>query len=248
MLSQQRQPISVMATDERLSGSAGPPILFDLTGKRIYVAGHTGMVEKAIVRRLGQENSALLTGDRRLLDLTRQQSVERWFSAEKPDVVIVAAAKVGGIAFNSSHPAEFLYDNLAIALNVVHAAYEAGVSKLLFLGSSCIYPRLALQPMREDMLLTGPLEPTNQWYAIVEQTSGRQRINIHGALDLATGQNPDDRLMGSRMASPSVGSPITSCQVDTEFAVIGMKPRPWQSSKFLRDCAAGRRRGDERPQ
>lgn len=164
----QGYPTSAIKADENASGSVRPPILFDLTGKRTYVAGHAGMVGQAIVRRLRQENVAVLTSDRRLLDLTRQQSVERWLSAEKPDVVIVAAAKVGGIAFNNAYPAQFLYDNLAIAANVIHAAYEAGVSKLLFLGSSCIYPRLAAQPMREDMLLAGPLEPTNQWYAIAK--------------------------------------------------------------------------------
>jgi GDP-L-fucose synthase len=160
--------IAAMETGEPASEADSPPILFDLTGKRIYVAGHRGMVGRAIIRRLGQENVGVLTGDRRLLDLTRQDSVENWLSAEKPDVVIVAAAKVGGIAFNSAYPAQFLYDNLAIALNVIHAAYEAGVSKLLFLGSSCIYPRLAPQPLCEDALLTGPLEPTNQWYAIAK--------------------------------------------------------------------------------
>lgn len=154
--------------DDGAAEPGKPPLLFDLTGKRIYVAGHAGMVGQAIIRRLMRENVAVLTGDRRLLDLTRQESVERWLSAEKPDIVIVAAAKVGGIAFNNAYPAEFLYDNLAIAVNTVHAAYEAGVSKLLFLGSSCIYPRLAQQPMREDMLLSGPLEPTNQWYAIAK--------------------------------------------------------------------------------
>lgn len=145
-----------------------PPLRFDLAGQRVFVAGHAGMVGQAITRRLGDETCTILTGDRRLLDLTRQESAERWLSTEKPDVVIVAAAKVGGISFNSSHPANFLYDNLAIALNVIHAAYEARVRKLLFLGSSCIYPRLAPQPMREDMLLTGPLEATNQWYAIAK--------------------------------------------------------------------------------
>jgi GDP-L-fucose synthase len=148
--------------------AAPAPILFDLTGKRVYVAGHAGMVGQAIICRLGQENCTVLTGDRRVLDLTRQDVVERWLNAEKPDVVIVAAAKVGGIAFNNSHPVEFLADNLAIALNLIRTAYAHGVKKLLFLGSSCIYPRLAPQPMREDMLLTGPLEPTNQWYAIAK--------------------------------------------------------------------------------
>jgi GDP-L-fucose synthase len=168
MPKQYDQSTAVMTGAQFISPASKPPMLFDLTGKRVFVAGHAGMVGRAIIRRLGNEKCTILTGDRRLLDLTRQESAERWLASEKPDIVIVAAAKVGGIAFNSSYPADFLYDNLAIALNVIHAAYEAGVSKLLFLGSSCIYPRLAPQPMREDALLTGPLEPTNEWYAIAK--------------------------------------------------------------------------------
>lgn len=161
-------PNAALTSGERTIKDDQSPLLFDLSGKRLYVAGHMGMVGQAIVRRLGRERVEVLTGERRLLDLTRQQSVEHWLSAEKPDIVVVAAAKVGGIAFNSAYPAQFLYDNLAIAINVIHSAYEAGVKKLLFLGSSCVYPRLAPQPMREDMLLTGPLEPTNQWYSIAK--------------------------------------------------------------------------------
>ena len=141
---------------------------FDLAGKRVFVAGHRGMVGSAIIRRLSVENCTILTADRVGVDLTRQEAVERWLNAEKPDVAIVGAAKVGGIAFNSSHPADFIHDNLAIALNVIHAAYVNQVKRLLYLGSSCVYPRLAPQPMREDVLLTGPLEPTNQWYAIAK--------------------------------------------------------------------------------
>jgi GDP-L-fucose synthase len=142
--------------------------LFDLAGKRVYVAGHAGMVGSALVRRLGAEGCTTLTVDRATLDLTRQAETERWIGAVKPDAVILAAAMVGGIAFNDSHPVDFLSDNLAIALNVIGASYAAGVKKLLFLGSSCIYPKLAPQPMDEGMLLTGPLEPTNQWYAVAK--------------------------------------------------------------------------------
>jgi GDP-L-fucose synthase len=141
---------------------------FDLAGKHVYVAGHGGMVGAALVRRLRAEACTILTIDRAALDLTRQAETERWIDAAKPDAVILAAAKVGGIAFNDSHPVEFLSDNLAIALNVIRASYAAGVKKLLFLGSSCIYPKLAPQPMDEEMLLTGPLEPTNQWYAVAK--------------------------------------------------------------------------------
>src|SRR6516162_4513879 len=142
--------------------------LFDLAGKRVYVAGHNGMVGAALARRLSSESCTILTVDRAALDLTRQEQTEQWISTAKPDAVILAAAKVGGIAFNNSHPVDFLSDNLAIALNVIRASYAAGVKKLLFLGSSCIYPKLAPQPMGEGMLLTGPLEPTNQWYAVAK--------------------------------------------------------------------------------
>jgi GDP-L-fucose synthase len=142
--------------------------LFDLADKRVYVAGHAGMVGAAIVRRLRSESCAILTVDHAALDLTRQAETEQWIDKAKPDAVILAAGKVGGIAFNNAYPVDFLVDNLAMALNVIGASYAAGVKKLLFLGSSCIYPRLAPQPMDEEMLLTGPLEPTNQWYAVAK--------------------------------------------------------------------------------
>jgi GDP-L-fucose synthase len=141
---------------------------FDLGGKRIYVAGHRGMVGAALVRRLASEGCTVLTAGRADVDLKRQADVEAWVAAQKPDAVIVAAAKVGGILANDSFPADFLYDNLMIEANLVEASHRAGVDKLLFLGSSCIYPRLAEQPLREDSLLTGPLEPTNEWYAIAK--------------------------------------------------------------------------------
>ncbi|MGC2451939.1 MAG: GDP-L-fucose synthase [Pseudolabrys sp.] len=141
---------------------------FDLTGKRVYVAGHRGMVGAALLRRLSAEACQIVTVDRAALDLTRQADTERWIEKTRPNVVIVAAARVGGIAYNDANPVGFLADNLAIALNLIQASYSAGVGKLLFLGSSCIYPRLAPQPMREEMLLTGALEPTNQWYAIAK--------------------------------------------------------------------------------
>ena len=139
---------------------------FDLNGKRIWVAGHRGMVGSAIVRRLARENCEVITATRHELDLLRQADVEAWMEEKKPDAVFHAAATVGGILANSTRPGEFLYENLSIACNVIHAAKRTGVKKLLFLGSSCIYPRLARQPMREEDLMTGPLEPTNEWYAI----------------------------------------------------------------------------------
>ena len=144
------------------------PLLFDLTDKRVYVAGHTGMVGSAIVRRLAAENCIVLTVNSKELDLTRQNETERWIEESKPDAVFLAAALVGGIQANNSMPAEFLVENLAIALNVIRAAHATKVRKLVFLGSSCIYPRLAPQPMTEDMLMTGPLEPTNEAYAIAK--------------------------------------------------------------------------------
>lgn len=136
---------------------------------RIFVAGHRGLVGSAICRRLSNDGySNLLLRDRSQLDLTNQAAVDRFFAAEQPDYVFLAAAKVGGILANSSYPVDFLRDNLAIELNVIDAAHRHGVKKLEALGSSCIYPRLAPQPMREDSLLSGPLEPTNEWYAIAK--------------------------------------------------------------------------------
>jgi GDP-L-fucose synthase len=144
-------------------------MLFSLKGKRVWVAGHRGMVGSAIVRRLRQIGDVeVLTADRRTLDLTRQKEVEDWVAANKPDAAFLAAAEVGGIHANNSRPADFIYDNMAIQIAAIEASRRVGVKKLLFLGSSCIYPRLAAQPMREDSLLTGPLEPTNQWYAIAK--------------------------------------------------------------------------------
>lgn len=147
---------------------AAPPPLFPLAGRRIWVAGHTGMVGSAIARRLDAAGAAVLTVPRAQLDLTRQAAVEEWMADQRPDGVVIAAAKVGGIHANSHYPVDFLHDNLTIASNIIHGAYLAGVAKLLFLGSSCTYPRLAPQPIPESALLTGPLEPTNEWYAIAK--------------------------------------------------------------------------------
>ena len=141
---------------------------FDLTGKRVWVAGHRGMAGAAIARRLERENCEIVTADRNELDLLRQADVHAWLADTKIDAVFLAAATVGGIMANATRPAEFLYENLVIETNVIHAAKSAGVKKLLFLGSSCIYPRMAEQPMREEALLTGALEPTNEWYAIAK--------------------------------------------------------------------------------
>lgn len=141
---------------------------FDLAGKKVYVAGHGGMVGSALLRRLDKESCTLLTATRAQLDLTRQADVETWFAENRPDVVFLAAARVGGIHANNSLPADFLRDNLSIELNVIDAAHRYGTEKLIFLGSSCIYPKLAEQPIVEEALLTGPLEATNEWYAVAK--------------------------------------------------------------------------------
>jgi len=141
---------------------------YQLEGKRVFVAGHRGMVGSAIVRRLENENCDVLTLSRDRLDLRDQAAVKTWFADEKPDAVFLAAAKVGGILANDTYPAEFLHDNLIMQSNVIDAAWRNGCEKLLFLGSSCIYPKHAPQPIPEDSLLTGPLEPTNEWYAIAK--------------------------------------------------------------------------------
>lgn len=149
--------------------SAQPsPVLFPLAGKKVFVAGHRGMVGAAIVRRLQQIDCEILTVGRDAVDLRRQDETEAWLAANKPDAVFVAAALVGGIKANAAKPAEFIYDNLAIEMNVVNGAWKAGVAKLMFLGSSCMFPKLADQPIVEETILEGPLEPTNQWYAIAK--------------------------------------------------------------------------------
>lgn len=142
--------------------------LFPLSGKRVWVAGHRGMVGSALVRRLAGEDCEVITAGRETVDLLRQETVESWMASVRPDAVFLAAGKVGGIYANDSLPAEFIYNNLMIEANIIHAAHLCEVGKLLFLGSSCIYPKLAHQPMSEDVLLSGPLEPTNEWYAVAK--------------------------------------------------------------------------------
>lgn len=141
---------------------------YSLLGKRVWVAGHRGMVGSAIVRRLAPEGCEVLTAGREAVDLRRQAEVEEWMGVHRPQAVFVPAATVGGIFANDTRPAEFIYDNMMIVANIIHSAWQTGVEKLLFLGSSCIYPKLAPQPIPEDALLTGPLEPTNQWYAVAK--------------------------------------------------------------------------------
>ena len=145
-----------------------PSPVFDLSGKKVWVAGHRGMVGGALVRRLSTEGCNVVTAGRDQVDLVRQSAVETWLADEKPDCIFLAAAKVGGIQANNTRPAEFLYENMMIEANIIHAAYQVGVKKLVFLGSTCIYPKMAPQPIPESALLTGPLEPTNEWYAIAK--------------------------------------------------------------------------------
>lgn len=144
------------------------PPLYPLAGKRVWVAGESGMVGQALTRKLASEGCVLVRATRDALDLRRQAEVEAWMASARPQAVFLAAARVGGILANDRYPADFIHDNLAIVTNVIHAAHRAGVEKLLFLGSSCIYPRDAAQPIPEEALLTGPLEPTNQWYAVAK--------------------------------------------------------------------------------
>ena len=141
---------------------------FALRGRRVFVAGHRGMVGSAIVRALTRHDCEVLTVARAELDLRRREPVEAWMTAQRPDAVFLAAARVGGILANDRRPAEFLFDNLAIQSAVIESARLAGVAKLVFLGSSCIYPGACPQPMPEEALLTGPLEPTNEWYAVAK--------------------------------------------------------------------------------
>lgn len=140
--------------------------IFEISGKRVWVAGHRGMVGQALLRRLASEGCSILTVERTRVDLRRQDTVEKWIASARPQVVFLAAAKVGGILANSTRPAEFLYDNLIIEANIIEASRRNAVERLVFLGSSCVYPKLAPQPIPENALLTGPLEPTNEWYAV----------------------------------------------------------------------------------
>jgi GDP-L-fucose synthase len=145
-----------------------PGLPYSLKGKRVWVAGHRGMVGRAIVRRLAGEDCDIVTADRDGVDLRDQAGVNAWMASVRPQLVFLAAARVGGIKANSERPGEFIYDNMMIEANVIEAARRTAVEKLVFLGSSCIYPKLAPQPIPEDALLTGPLEPTKQWYAIAK--------------------------------------------------------------------------------
>jgi GDP-L-fucose synthase len=162
--------VMVASSDQSatLYGDTIVPTLFGMRGRRVFVAGHRGLVGSAIVRRLAQAGCDIVTVGRERLDLLQQGDTEHFLLSTKPDVVIIAAGKVGGIHANNTFPAEFIYENLMIAANLIHGAFRTDVRKLLFLGSSCIYPKLAQQPMIEEALLTGPLESINEWYAVAK--------------------------------------------------------------------------------
>lgn len=142
--------------------------MHDLEHTRVWVAGHTGFVGRAVARQLARAGCEILTVNRETLDLRHQADVEAWLREQQPDIVVLAAATIGGIEANRSRPADFIYDNLAIELAVIHGAYQAGVGRLMFLGAACVYPRVAEQPIAEDSLLTGPFEATNEWYSVAK--------------------------------------------------------------------------------
>ncbi len=159
-------------------------VLYELKGKRVWVAGHRGMVGSALLRRLEREDCEVLVAAREALDLRRQDEVARWLGDARPHVVLLAAARVGGIGANDTHKVAFIRDNLQIQTNVISAAADAGVERLVFLGSSCVYPKFAPQPIREESLLSGPLESTNQWYAVAKIAGLKLSEAYHAELGL----------------------------------------------------------------
>ena len=140
-----------------------------LKNKKVFIAGHTGLVGQSLCKRLENEKCKILFVNKKKLDLRDFNKTDRWLKLNKPDYIFIAAARVGGILENSSYPANFIYDNLSIALNLIHLSYKNNIKKVLYLGSSCIYPKFSKQPIKEDSLLTGPLEPTNEWYANLQK-------------------------------------------------------------------------------
>jgi GDP-L-fucose synthase len=174
---------------------------FGLAGKRVWVAGHRGLVGSALVRRLAVENCEILTVERSSVDLTRQADTERWVAEAKPEVIFLAAARVGGILANDTFRADFLHENLLIEANILKAAHETGAAKVLFLGSSCIYPKFAPQPINEDSLLTGILESTNEPYAIAKIAASSSRLPT--AASTAPTSSPSCRPISTGRETPS---------------------------------------------
>lgn len=219
--------------------------MYDLTGKRVWVAGHRGMVGSAIVRRLQAEDCEVLTVDRTALDLTDQTGVLAWMEANRPDAVFLAAAKVGGILANDSYPADFLLDNLLIETAIISGAHRTDVGKLLFLGSSCIYPKLAPQPLTEGALLTGPLEPTNEWYAIAKiagiklvqafrRQHGRDFISAMPTNLYGPGDNFD---LASSHVMPALIRKVDTAKREGGEVVVWGTGTPRREFLYVDDCA-----------
>ncbi len=224
--------------------SAAKP--YSLKGKRVWVAGHKGMVGSAIVRRLASEDCEVLIADRATVDLRNQQQVAAFMRDKRPQLVFLAAAKVGGILANATYPADFLFDNLAIQNNVIDAAYRNGVEKLVFLGSSCIYPKLAAQPIREDALLTGPLEPTNEWYAIAKIAglklceSYRKQYGCDYVSAMPTnlyGPGDNFNLETSHVAAALLVKAVQSKESGAERLAVWGSGKPLREFMHVDDCA-----------
>lgn len=221
---------------------------FDIAGKRIFVAGHRGMVGSAIVRRLEGQGCEILMAERSQLDLLDQAATRTWLANEKPDAIVLAAAKVGGILANDTYPADFLYDNLVIAANVIEAAHRSDIDRLLFLGSSCIYPKLADQPIIEEALLTGPLEATNEWYAIAkiagiklcqayQRQFGRQYISAMPTNLYGPGDNFD--LYSSHVLPALIRKAHEAKLTDAASITIWGTGTPLREFLHADDCADG---------
>lgn len=217
----------------------------ELANKRIWVAGHRGMVGAAIVRQLAHENCEILTVDRNRLDLRDQVNVRHWIENERPDIIVLAAAKVGGILANDRFPADFLLENLLIETAIIAGAHAAGVDRLLFLGSSCIYPKLASQPIKEEALLTGPLEPTNEWYAIakiagIKLTQAFRRQHGHDFISAmptnlyGPGDNYD---LTSSHVMPALIRKVHEAKISRSDVVVWGTGTPRREFLYVDDCA-----------
>lgn len=219
--------------------------MFELVGKRIFVAGHKGMVGSAIVRRLEREDCDVLTLDRREVDLRDQHAVRAWMMDRRPDAVFIAAAKVGGILANDRYPADFLLDNLLIETAMTAAAHAADVAKMLFLGSSCIYPKLAPQPIPEEALLTGPLEATNEWYAIAKiagiklvQAFRRQYgCNYISAMPTNLYGPGDNFDLGSSHVMPALIRKVHEAKTNGGDVMVWGTGTPRREFLYVDDCA-----------
>lgn len=219
--------------------------MYDLKGKRVWVAGHRGMVGSAIVRRLASEDCEVVTISRDMVDLRDQTGVLAWMQNIRPDAVFLAAAKVGGILANDSYPADFLLDNLLIETAIIAAAHRTEVDKLLFLGSSCIYPKFAPQPITEEALLTGPLEPTNEWYAIAKiagiklvqafrKQHGRDYISAMPTNLYGPGDNFD---LGSSHVMPALIRKVDTARREEGEVVVWGTGTPRREFLYVDDCA-----------